>query len=131
LYLRTLEGREKALGREHLHTLDSAYWLSVTLALQSIKLRDQGVAYQGKYEEAEAMARRALDGKEKTLGRKHQDTLTVAAGLARVLYCCGKYEVAEGIARWAQEGTEKTLGKRHPHTLERAKLLALVVREQG
>ncbi|KAF1949112.1 hypothetical protein CC80DRAFT_555727, partial [Byssothecium circinans] len=31
---------------------------------------------QGKYEEAEAMHQRALEGREKVLGREHPDTLT-------------------------------------------------------
>jgi hypothetical protein len=68
---RALERTEKALGREHLETLDSAYGLSLMLMARAVELRGQGVAYQGEFEEAKAMARRALDGKEKALGKEH------------------------------------------------------------
>jgi len=114
------------LGREHLNTLDDAYGLSLTLAGQAIELLDQGLADQGKYEEAEAMAQRALDGREKEVGREHLDTLNSADGLARILYCRGKYEAAEAMAQWALEGRERALGKDNPWTLATANLLANV-----
>jgi hypothetical protein len=50
---------------------------------------------QRKYEEAEAMIRRALDGIEKLLGKEHPDTLTSVGNLASMLRCQGKYEEAE------------------------------------
>jgi Tetratricopeptide repeat len=50
---------------------------------------------QGRYEEAEAMNRRALDGREKVLGREHPDTLTSVDNLTSVLQYQGKYEEAE------------------------------------
>ncbi|KAI9869697.1 MAG: hypothetical protein M1823_008984, partial [Watsoniomyces obsoletus] len=40
---------------------------------------------QGKYEEAEAMHRRALEAREKVLGREHPDTLTSVSQLGSVL----------------------------------------------
>jgi hypothetical protein len=39
----------------------------------------------GKYEAAEEMNRRALEGREKTLGKKHPDTLISVRNLASVL----------------------------------------------
>lgn len=62
------------LGKEHLDTLYSAYCLSIMLAHRAVQLLNHGVAYQSKYEEAESLARRALDGREKALGREHRDT---------------------------------------------------------
>ena len=57
--------------------------------------------YQGKYEEAEQMNRRALEGYEKVLGREHPDTLTSVNNLASVLRYQGKYEEAEQMNRRA------------------------------
>jgi Tetratricopeptide repeat len=54
---RALDGYEKALGKEHPHTLTSVSNLARVLESQ------------GKYEAAEEMNRRALDGSEKALGK--------------------------------------------------------------
>ena len=51
--------------------------------------------YQGKYEAAETMNRRALEGREKVLGKEYPDTLTSVSNLALVLRHQGKYEVLE------------------------------------
>jgi hypothetical protein len=40
---------------------------------------------QGKYDEAEAMQQRALEGREKALGREHPHTLTSVSQLGTVL----------------------------------------------
>jgi hypothetical protein len=40
---------------------------------------------QGKYEAAEKMNRRALEGREKVLGKEHPSTLTSVEGLADLL----------------------------------------------
>jgi hypothetical protein len=73
--------------------------------------------YQRKYEAAEEMNRRALEGKEKTLGKEHPDTLASLNGLTQSLLCQEKYEAVEEIYRRALEGKEKTLGKEHLETL--------------
>ena len=86
---------------------------------------------QGKYEEAEAMNRRALLGSEKVLGKEHPDTLTGVSNLAGVLRHQGKYEEAEAMNRRALLGYEKVLGKEHPHTLMGVSNLAGVLRRQG
>lgn len=80
LHRRALEGREKALGFEHPHTLSSVNNLGVLL-------QDQG-----KDEEAEAMYRRALEAYQKTLGPEHPDTLACRKNLAR----------SRKLLRWAQ-----------------------------
>jgi tetratricopeptide (TPR) repeat protein len=65
------------------------------------------LGWQGKYEEAEAMHRRALKSREKALGPKHPDTLTSISNLSSVLQCQGKYEEAKAMHRPALESKEK------------------------
>jgi Tfp pilus assembly protein PilF len=79
------------LGAEHPNTLTSVNQLGLVLASQR------------KYEEAEAMYRRALDGSEKVLGAEHPDTLTSLNNLGYVLERQGKYEEAEAMHRRAAE----------------------------
>jgi hypothetical protein len=64
---------EKELGVRHPHTLMSVKNLAGVL-------RDQG-----KYEEAEKLSWRALEGYKKELGVRHADTLTSVSNLAGVL----------------------------------------------
>jgi hypothetical protein len=72
MYRQVLEGREKALGLDHLQTLTSASDLGLILWRQ------------GKYEEAEAMHRRVLEGREKVLGLEHSETFASVHQLATV-----------------------------------------------
>jgi len=85
----------------------------------------------GKYEEAVALYRKALDGREKTLGKEHPGTLTSLNNLATVLQDQGDYEAAEELHRRALEGRKKVLGKEHPNTLTGVNNLAEVLRDQG
>src|SRR5205814_1714001 len=71
---------------------------------------------QGKYEAAEEMNRRALEGWEKVLGRDHPVTLRGVNNRAMALQAQGKYEAAEEMNRRALEGWEKALGRDHPDT---------------
>jgi tetratricopeptide (TPR) repeat protein len=70
-----------------------------------------------KYEEAEQMDRRAVEGREKVLGKEHPSTLTSVNNLAVMLQDQGKYDEAEPMNRRAVEGYENALGKEHPDTL--------------
>ena len=88
-------------------------------------------AEQGRYNEAEQMDRRALDGREKVLGNEHPDTLISVSNLALVLQHQGKYDEAEQVNRRALDGREKVLGKEHPDTLTSVSNLVLVLRDQG
>jgi tetratricopeptide (TPR) repeat protein len=72
---------------------------------------------QGKYEVAEEMYRRELEGCEKVLGTDHLDTLTSVNNMAILLQGQGKYEAAEEMYRRPLEGREKILGPEHPSTL--------------
>jgi tetratricopeptide (TPR) repeat protein len=86
--------------------------------------------YQGKYEEAEAINRRAPDGREKVLGEEHPDTLKGFNNLASPLQRQGKYEEAETMIRRALDGCEKALGNDHPETLTNVHYLACLLHEQ-
>ena len=85
---------------------------------------------QGKYEAAEEMNRRALEGYEKVLGVEHPHILTSVNNLASVLGYQGKYKAAEEMNRRALEGYKKVLGVEHPSTLISVSNLALVLRDQ-
>ncbi|KAL9591591.1 MAG: hypothetical protein Q9179_007568 [Wetmoreana sp. 5 TL-2023] len=88
-------------------------------------------AEQGSYDDAEQMNRRALDSREKMLGKEHPNTLTSVSNLASVLRCQGKYEEAEQMNRRALDGKEKVLGEEHPDTLTSVNNLASVLYNQG
>jgi tetratricopeptide (TPR) repeat protein len=107
------------LGVEHPNTLTSVDNLGLVLYSQ------------GKYEEAEAMHRRALIGYEKVLGPDHPDMLTSVSNLGLVLDSQGKYEEAEEMHRRALAAREKVLGVEHPNTLTSVDNLGLVLYSQG
>ncbi|KUL81728.1 hypothetical protein ZTR_09475 [Talaromyces verruculosus] len=86
---------------------------------------------QGTYEEAETMHRRALDAREKVLGREHPDTLTSVNNLGLVLSRQGKYEEAEAMHRQALDAREKVLGREHPNTLTSVHNLGSVLDSQA
>ncbi|XTI89109.1 hypothetical protein V2W45_1343896 [Cenococcum geophilum] len=86
---------------------------------------------QGKDEAAEEIYRRAVEGREKVLGKEHALTLDSAIGLGNTLYNQGKYEAAEEIYRRAVEGREKVLGKEHTLTLDSAIGLGNMLYSQG
>ena len=95
---KALEGYEKALGLEHLSTLEIVNSL--------------GTLYksQGKLVEAEAMYERALVEKEKTLGPQHTSTLGTVNNLGNFYVSKGKLAKAEAMYERALAGTEKALG---------------------
>ncbi|KIW17568.1 hypothetical protein PV08_04763 [Exophiala spinifera] len=100
-------------------------------SLESLELMATVLHYQGKYEDAEAMIRRVLAGRERELGENHPFTLTSVSNLAEVLRSRGKYEEAEAMSRRALAGHEKGLGADHPDTLMSVSNLAVVLRNQG
>jgi len=79
---------------------------------------------QQKYEEAEAVIRRALKEGEMVYGREHKRTLTVAYRLAWILYEQDKFAEAEDLYRWALVRREKVLGAEHVDTLNSVNNLA-------
>ncbi|KAH7384380.1 kinesin light chain 1 [Phaeosphaeria sp. MPI-PUGE-AT-0046c] len=127
---KSLEIREKALGREDPHTLISVSQLGLLLERQGHQLGSVLVR-QGQYEEAEAMHRRALEGREKVLGREHPYTLTSVSQLGLVLARQGQYKEADAINQRALEGREKVLGREHADTLTSINNIGLVLKRQG
>ncbi|RAO73452.1 uncharacterized protein BHQ10_009464 [Talaromyces amestolkiae] len=85
----------------------------------------------GKYDEAEKLNRRVLEGCEKELGVQHLVTLTSVSNLALVLQYQGKYDEAEKLNQRALEGSEKELGVQHPDTVTSVNNLAIVLQYQG
>ncbi|MFD2902280.1 tetratricopeptide repeat protein, partial [Klebsiella pneumoniae] len=77
------------MGPEHPDTLTSVSSLGSVLQRQ------------GKFEEAEAMHRRALEMREKVLGSEHPDTLASVGNLGLALQPQGKFEKAEAMCRRA------------------------------
>ncbi|CAN9474118.1 unnamed protein product [Alternaria alternata] len=132
----SLDIREKALGLEHPDTLTSkdqrgVLGLEHPDTLTSVSQLGSVLESQGKYDEAEAMHRRALEGYEKALGVEHPDTLTSVSQLGSVLESQGKYDEAEAMHRRALEGREKVLGLEHPDTLTSVSNLGWVLESQG
>lgn len=86
---------------------------------------------KGSYNMAEDMERRALEMREKVLGKEHPATLVSLSNLALVLQNQGKYKQAEEMNRRALEGYEKVFGKEHPGTVTSLSNLAMVLQNQG
>ena len=72
---------------------------------------------QGKYDEAEEMNRRALEGREKELGLNHPDTLSSVYCLAYLLDARDEHQEALALYHRASSGFAKVLGPKHPTTL--------------
>ncbi|KAH0545406.1 hypothetical protein FGG08_000547 [Glutinoglossum americanum] len=77
--------------------------------------------------EAEKMARRVLNAREKVLVGEHPGTLTSVHCLGWVLRGQSKNGEAEEMVRQALNGREKALGKEHHDTLLSALCLAIVL----
>ncbi|KAI4156990.1 MAG: hypothetical protein L6R39_000853 [Caloplaca ligustica] len=115
---RTLEGREKVLGREDPDTLASVHNLSLTLP-----------AF-GKYKAAEELCQRAIKGNATVFGKEHPYTLDSITHLGTVLRDLGKYEAAEELLRRVTEEQEKALGKEHQDTLRGIVDLGILLHDQ-
>jgi tetratricopeptide (TPR) repeat protein len=74
--------------------------------------------YQGKYEEAETMTRRALAGREARLGPEHPETLGSVFCLAALLEALGNFEDATIRYQRALSGYNKVLSPKHPITIQ-------------
>ncbi|KAG7415776.1 Nephrocystin-3 [Fusarium oxysporum f. sp. rapae] len=119
MYKRALEGYEKALGQDHISTLNI--------------INNLGVLYrdQGKLLEAEAMYKRAIEGYEKALGQDHISTLNTVNNLGALYVGQGKLLEAEAMFKRALEGREKALGQDHISTLNTVNNLGALYAGQG
>jgi tetratricopeptide (TPR) repeat protein len=90
---------------------------------------DLGKLLQDKddYEGAEALFRRALEGRQKALGVKHPDTLSSMENLGNFLKLKLDYEGAEALYRRALEGWEKIKGADHYWTLFKVNNLGVLL----
>ena len=98
MYIRALQGYEKALGPKHISTLQT--------------VNNLGLLYadQGKLAEAEKMYIRALQGRKKALGPKHTSTLQTINNLGLLYANQGKLVEAEEMYTRALQGYEHALG---------------------
>ncbi|TEY71167.1 hypothetical protein BOTCAL_0100g00040 [Botryotinia calthae] len=119
MYCRALEGKEKALGSNHISIFNT--------------INNLGNIYykQGKLAEAEVVYCRALEGKEKAFGSDHISTLDTINNLGNIYSDQGKLAEAEVIYRQALEGKEKVLGSDHISTLDTINNLGNVYSDQG
>lgn len=96
-----MDGKEKALGLEHLSTL------TTVLSLKTL------YSDQGKWREAENICVWALAEYEKALGPKHTLTLTTLTTLGNLYQDQGKLKEAENMYVQAFADFEKALGPKH------------------
>ena len=104
LELRAFEEAEWGRVKEQ----DQARWLHSLSDLAVVHLR------QERYEAAEEMNRRALEGREKVLGNKHPDTLTSVYCLAHLLHQKKDYAMAITLYERAHSSYISVLGSSHP-----------------
>ena len=118
MYLRALNGYEKAWGHEHMLTLYT--------------INNLGILYadQGKLIKAEGMYLRALHGKKKALGCEHMSTLNTVNSLGNLYRKQGKLVEAEELCQWAFDGFKKARGPDHASTLTIANNLHLIQSNQ-
>ncbi|KAF2730992.1 hypothetical protein EJ04DRAFT_443952, partial [Polyplosphaeria fusca] len=120
------EVREEMLGADHLDTLTSVSSLADVLHVSNLA----GVLqYQGNYEAAEAMNRRALEGYEKALGKDHPNTLTSVYCLAFLFHQQRQYEAALSLYERASRGYQLKLGVQHPTTVACSRHYSSLVQE--
>ncbi|KAI0506703.1 hypothetical protein F5B22DRAFT_440722 [Xylaria bambusicola] len=98
MYIRALQGYEKAWGPEHPSTLDT--------------VNNLGLLYkdQSKLAKAEAMYIRALQGYEKAWGPEHPSTLDIVNNLGVLYKNQGKLAEAEAMYIRALQGYQKAIG---------------------
>ena len=119
MYMRALEGFNKALGADHMSTLRT--------------VNNLGLLYvnQGKLDEAEKMYIRALEGREKALGVDHTSTLNTVNNLGSLYKDRGNLDEAEKMYMRALEGKEKALGADHTSALSTVNNLGNLYADRG
>jgi serine/threonine protein kinase len=92
---------------------------------------DLGESIDDVGKKAEAMYKRALEGREKTLGPDHKSTLDTAYNLGKLYMDQGKPAEAEALYQRALTGYEEVLGPDHCYTLDAIYYLGKVSLDQG
>jgi len=102
--------------------------------LEAARLLNQAGYYlveRGRYAEAEALHRRALEIYEQQLGAGHPDTARSLNNLANLYSEQGRYEQAEALYRRALEIYEQQLGAGHPNTVKVRKNYVILLYKMG
>jgi tetratricopeptide (TPR) repeat protein len=76
------------------------------------------------------MYRRALEIREKSLGKDHPSVVTSLINLALLYMAQGKYDKAEPMYRRVLKINEKSPGKNHPSITTLSKNLAALLRKK-
>ncbi|OQD65821.1 hypothetical protein PENPOL_c005G06713 [Penicillium polonicum] len=90
----------------------------------------QALKGQGRYKEAVEIFERSVEGREKTLGPDHEDTLSSVQWLGNSLGQQDRWEEAERMFYRTYKGRTKVLGPDHPHTLHSAQCLGVALSKQ-
>ncbi|KAG7289879.1 hypothetical protein NEMBOFW57_006256 [Staphylotrichum longicolle] len=106
-------------------------WSGEEVLVDAIQMLGALYADQGRLEEAEAMYNRALQGKEKALGRDHTSTLNTVNNLGALYADQGRLAEAEAMYNRALQGYEKALGRDHTSTLNTVNNLGNLYVGQG
>jgi tetratricopeptide (TPR) repeat protein len=114
-----LEAAERTLGRDHSLTVSAAMGLSTALT------------EQGRWAEAEPLARIVLEHRKKQFGAESPAALASMNNLARTLKALGNFQEAEALYRQALKGVSRIQGPSHANTLGCTTNLALLLVECG
>lgn len=87
--------------------------------------------YEGKYDQALKLYRRALEINERTLGKEHPQVAGILNDLAMLYLSQGKYAKAESLFKRAITINEKTYGKENRDLASNLNNLGLVYRAMG
>mmetsp|Transcript_61080 Transcript_61080/g.189212 ORF Transcript_61080/g.189212 Transcript_61080/m.189212 type:complete len:701 (-) Transcript_61080:223-2325(-) len=89
------------------------------------------LAEQGKREQAEQYLRKALEIREREVGKGHAEVFVIMAGLNVLLSQQGKLAEAERLMRSLLDAQTQKLGNDHPDTISTVDNLAVVLYKQG
>ncbi len=118
LYRKSLDLRERTIGREHRETM--------------VSMNNLAVLYMnlGRFDEAEPLYVENLARRNRVLGAEHPDTLTSMNNLAILYRRLGRYDDAEPLYRDALATQRRVLGESHPDTARSINNLAELCRNQ-
>ncbi|KAG5655550.1 hypothetical protein KAF25_003887 [Fusarium avenaceum] len=120
----TLPQQERAFGKHHHKTLESRRNLASLLLMRGQYKEAEKMYRLEQFQEAEELARQALNIVEAMLGKEHPKTLSTTGSLASILCQSGQLLLAEELSRKLVKAQERILGKEDPETLRSANTLA-------
>ena len=86
---------------------------------------------EGDLVQVETYSLQALIGEEKSLGKRHPETIITATNLALIYEKQGQYSKAEELTLRSLEARERQFGAEHPRTLVSFNNLASIYEKQG